>query len=291
MNAIEIKNISKNYGEVQALQNVSVTFAPGKIYGLLGRNGAGKTTLINLITNKLFPTEGEITVEGQNVLENGEALNKIFAMTEINLIPEGMRVKKAMEWAKEFHPEFDTAYALSLAQKFGLDVNKKNKQLSTGYGSIFKLILTMASGAPILIFDEPVLGLDAPHRELFYQELLTLFAKRSCTVILSTHLIDEAARVIEQAVIIDEGRLVLNQPVEELLSRAHSVSGEAAAVEEYCKNKRVIFEQSMGNFKMAAVLDCEKDNTLAQSLKLEFGSIELQKLFIYLTNTEGGALQ
>ena len=291
MNAIEVKNISKNYGAVQALKNVSITFAPGKIYGLLGRNGAGKTTLINLITNRLFPTEGEIAVEGQNVVENDEALCKIFSMAEMNLVPEGMRVKKAMEWAKEFYPEFDTAYALSLAQKFGLNVNKKAKQLSTGYGSIFKLILTLASGAPILIFDEPVLGLDAPHRELFYQELLTLFGKRSFTVILSTHLIDEAAKVIEQAVIIDEGRFVLNQPVEELLARAHSVAGEAAAVVEYCKNKRTVFEQSMGNFKMAAVLDCEKDHALAQRLKLEFGGIELQKLFIYLTNAGGGSLQ
>ncbi len=288
MNAIEIRNISKNYGAVQALKNVSVTFAPEKIYGLLGRNGAGKTTLINLITNRLFPTEGEIAVEGQSVVENDHALGHVFAMTEQNLVPEGMRVKKALEWAKEFYPTFDVAYALTLARAFGLDVNKKAKQLSTGYGSIFKLILTMASGAPILIFDEPVLGLDAPHRELFYQELLALFAKRPCTVVLSTHLIDEAARVIEQAVILDEGKLILNQPVEELLSRAHSVAGEAAAVAEYCKNKRMIFEQSVGNFKMAAVLDAEKDHTLAQRLKLEFGGIELQKLFIYLTNSEGG---
>ncbi len=291
MNAIEIKNVSMNYGAVQALKNVSAAFGQEKIYGLLGRNGAGKTTLINLITNRLFSSEGEIAVEGQNVVENDHALSRVFAMTEQNLVPEGMRVKKAMDWAKEFYPEFDTAYALSLAQKFGLNVNKKNKQLSTGYGSIFKLILTMASGAPILIFDEPVLGLDAPHRELFYQELLTLFAKRPCTVILSTHLIDEAARVIEQAVILDEGKIILNQPVEELLSRAHSVAGEAAAVAEYCKNKQVIFEQSMGNFKMAAVLDCEKDHALAQTLKLEFGGIELQKLFIYLTKSEGGEMQ
>lgn len=288
MNAIEIKNISKNYGAVQALKNVSVAFAPGKIYGLLGRNGAGKTTLINLITNRIFPTEGEIAVEGQNVVENDHALGLVFAMTEQNLVPESMRVKKAMEWAKDFYATFDIDYALSLARAFGLDVNKKAKQLSTGYGSIFKLILTMASGAPILIFDEPVLGLDAPHRELFYQELLGLFAKRPCTIILSTHLIDEAAQVIEQAVIIDEGKLILNQPVEELLSRAHSVAGDAAAVAEYCNHKRVIFEQSVGNFKMAAVLDSEKDHALAQRLNLEFGGIELQKLFIYLTNSEGG---
>ncbi len=291
MNAIEVKNVSMRYGAVRALNDVSATFVPGKIYGLLGRNGAGKTTLINLITNRLFPSEGEITVEGQSVMENGSALNKIFSMTEQNLVPEGMRVKRAIEWTKEFYEGFDDLYALSLAQKFGLNVSKKMKQLSTGYSSIFKLILTMASGAPILIFDEPVLGLDAPHRELFYQELLALFAKRPCTVILSTHLIDEAAQVIEQAVILDEGRLILSQSVEELLSRAHSVAGEAAAVAEYCKNKQVIFEQSMGNFKMAAVLDCKKDQALAQTLKLEFGGIELQKLFIYLTNSQGGGVQ
>lgn len=291
MNAIDVKNISMRYGAMQALSNVSVGFEPEKIYGLLGRNGAGKTTLIHLITNKLFPTQGEITIEGHQVAENDRALSRVFAMTEQNLIPEGMRVKQAMEWAKEFYEQFDDVYALALAQKFGLDTNKKAKQLSTGYASITKLILTLASGAPILIFDEPVLGLDAPHRELFYRELLALFAKRPCTILLSTHLIDEAAQVIEQAVILDAGKLILNQPVEELLARAHSVAGEASAVAEYCKNKKVISEQSMGSFKMAAVLDCEKDHALAQALRLEFGGIELQKLFIYLTGGQEGGVQ
>lgn len=285
MNAIEIKDITKTFSAVKALDHVSAVFEPNKIYGLLGRNGAGKTTLINLITNKLFPTEGEIMVDGQHAMENDEALGKIFCMTEQNLCPEGMRVKNAFKWAAEFYPAFDSDYAAALAKKFELDVNKKTKQLSTGYQSIFKLILAMASGAPILIFDEPVLGLDANHRDLFYKELLALFAEHPRTVIISTHLIDEVAEVIEQAVIIKDGRLVLNQPVEQLLTRAHSVSGEAGNVDEYARGKQVVFEQSMGKFKTATVLDSDKNQSLADSLGVELSGVELQKLFIHLTNS------
>lgn len=285
MNAIEIKDITKNFSAVKALEHVSLAIEPHKIYGLLGRNGAGKTTLINLITNKLFPTEGEITVDEQSVIENDEALGKLCCMTEQNLCPEGMRVKKAFHWAAVFYPMFDTAYAAMLAKKFELDVNRTIKQLSTGYNSIFKLILAMASGASILIFDEPVLGLDANHRDLFYKELLALYAQHPCTVIISTHLIDEVAQVIEQAVILKDGRLVLNQPVEQLLARAHSVSGEAGSVETYTNGKQVIYEQSMGKYKTATVLDSDPDKSLADRLGLELSGVELQKLFIHLTNS------
>ena len=285
MNAIEIKSVTKKYGSLLALDNITLAFEQNKIYGLLGRNGAGKTTLLNLMTNKLFPSQGSITVDGQTVTENDEALSKMFYMTEMSLIPDRMRFKKALEWTKAFYPSFETEYANELCAKFELDPNKKVKQLSTGYNSIAKLILTLASGAPILIFDEPVLGLDAHHRDLFYKELLARYNESPCTVILSTHLIDEVADVVEQAVILSDGRVTLNQTVEELLRSAHTVSGEADQVDAYTRCKKVVHEQVMSKFKAATVFGGERDAALAERLGVELSGVNLQQLFIHLTNS------
>lgn len=286
MDLISFKNVSKSYGNVQALAQVSLTLEPNKIYGLLGRNGAGKTTMLNILTNKIFPTDGQVLLNGENVTENDKAQAQIFYMSEMNLYPEGMKVAQVFRWTKEFYPSFDAAYAHNLAKKFELNIKKKVKELSTGYSSIFKLILTLAANTPIIIFDEPILGLDANHRDLFYKELIAKYNETPQTIIISTHLIDEVADVIEEAIIIKTGRIMLQQQVEQLLQSAYTVSGEESKVDEFTSNKKVIHQEMLGRFKSATVYEiCDsKAKELAASLALDITSAPLQKLFIYLTN-------
>lgn len=276
-----------NYGNTRALDNIDLEIEPKRIYGLLGRNGAGKTTLLNLITNKIFSTAGEITIDGENVQENDRALSKIFYMMEANLYPIGMKVREVLRWSKEFYPNLDMDYALSLCEKFGLNVKKRVKELSTGYSSIMKAIVALASNASIVIFDEPVLGLDANHREMFYRELIANYSKHPKTIIISTHLIEEIADVLEEVVIIKEGRIILKQSVEELLDQAYTVSGEEVQVERYLAGKIVTSGQQLGKYKSATVLGTltEGDRGLASELDLELSKVELQKLFISLTDS------
>ncbi|MGE5598438.1 MAG: ATP-binding cassette domain-containing protein, partial [Bacteroidota bacterium] len=146
MARIEIRNLSKRFGRTEAVRDVSLELLPGKIYGLLGRNGAGKTTLLNLVTNKLFPDAGEVLIDGETAVENDRAQAKIFHMAERNLYPPEMKVKEAIRWTREFYPGFSPDYAAALIEKFSLDPGKKIKSLSTGYQSICKMILAMASG-------------------------------------------------------------------------------------------------------------------------------------------------
>lgn len=286
MKTIEIKGISKNYGSTKALDKVTITIETNRIYGLLGRNGAGKTTLLNLMTNRIFPTEGDIMIDGETVFENDKVLSNMFYMTEQNLYPEGEKIKNIFKWTKEFYPLFDMEYAKGLSEKFGLDINKKVKGLSTGYNSIFKAITALASNADIVLFDEPVLGLDANHRDMFYKELIANYNESPKTIIISTHLIEEVAAVLEEAIIIREGKLIVKQSVEELLSGAYTVSGEASKVDKYIQGKKCIGIETMGSFKSATILEAakDKDQALAEELKVEFTKAELQKLFISLTN-------
>ncbi|TCK98607.1 ABC-2 type transport system ATP-binding protein [Natranaerovirga hydrolytica] len=286
MAAIKLENVSKKFGNTLALNNVNLAIEPNKIYGLLGRNGAGKTTLLNLVTNKIFQDQGTVTINGEPVYENEKMLNKVFYMVEEDLYPEHLKVKQIFSWTKVFYSKMDFDYANALAQKFGLDTNKKVKQLSTGYNSIFKAIVALASNAEIIIFDEPILGLDANHRDLFYKELIKNYSNHPKTIIISTHLIEEVSDVLEEAIVIKEGEIILKQSVEELLSSAYKVSGESEKVNQYIEGKEVIGEETMGQYKEVTLLESskKKNETLAKDLNLEFGKVELQKLFINLTN-------
>ncbi len=282
MSKIEIRNITKTFGDVTALKNITLYLEENHIYGLLGRNGAGKTTLLNLITGKLFPDSGEILVEGERALENDRVLSKMYCMTEMNFYPERMRVREAFRWSAEFYPEFDTAYANDLCKKFELKPDLKITNLSTGYSSIFKIIVALSCGAEIVIFDEPVLGLDANHRELFYKELILNFSKHPRTFILSTHLIEEVAGIIDHVIIIKNGTLIMDDEVQNVLALGFTVSGPAGAVDAYIKGKQMLGSDTLGGLKTAYLMG-RCDNLPSG---LEASKLDLQKLFIQLTNAQ-----
>lgn len=279
--SIEIKNISKSFGNTQALDQVSICLEESKIYGLLGRNGAGKTTLLNIITNRIFADKGEVLVDGISAKENDEALRKIYMMGEKNFYPDNMKIKEIFRWTKEFYPEFDTEYAMKLAEVFDLNLNKNVKSLSTGYNSIYKVIIALSVNTPYVLLDEPVLGLDANHRDLFYKLLIEKYSNSPATFVISTHLIEEVSNIIEDVIIIKKGKIIKNESREELMSVGYSVSGMAGLVDEYIKGKDVIGIDTMGGLKSAYIMGQIGRNVPEG---LEITKMDLQKLFVQLTN-------
>ncbi len=282
MKRLEIKNITKKFGSTAALSNIDLLIEPGFIYGLLGRNGAGKTTLLNLVSNRLFPDQGEILVDGVSVLENDHVLSSIYCMAETNLFPENMKVSDAFKWTGEFYPSFEMDYARRLAGKFELDISKKIKSLSTGYASIFKFITALASNAEIILLDEPVLGMDANHRDLFYKELVANFSEHPRTFVISTHLIDEVADVLDEVIIIKDGCVLLSGSASDLVSRGYSVTGASDSVDLFIRNKRVLAVDSLGGMKTAYLLEDSAPDSVPADMVL--ARLDLQKLFIHLTN-------
>ncbi len=281
--AIELKNVSKSFGGVHALSDVSLSFGGGKIYGLLGPNGAGKTTLLNIITNRLYADCGEVLIDGESAPGRDRALGKVYMMAEQNLFPDSMKVKGALKITADFIPSFDLELAMELAQKFGLPMNKKVKALSTGYSSILRLVLALSANTPYVIFDEPVLGLDAQHRDMFYRLLMEHCGGGGQTVILSTHLIQEAAPLIEHAVIIKGGKILRDASAEELTGAAHTVSGPAGLVDGYIAGRQVLNTTAIGGLKTACV-EGEPDARVPAGL--EVSAMGLQDYFISLMNEE-----
>jgi len=283
MNGIEVRNLSKSYDGVKALNGVSLRFEGNKIYGLLGRNGAGKTTLLNIVTGRIFADRGEALVDGMPIPENDPALRKIYLAGEKTLFPEGMKVQDTFKWSGEFYPAFDPEYAGNLAEQFRLDTKKRVKSLSTGYDSIFKLIIAMSANTPYILLDEPVLGLDANNRDLFYRLLIEKYSERPCTVVISTHLIEEVSSVIEEIVILKEGAVIKNEPRETLLSKGYAVSGTARQIDAYIAGKNVIGTESLGGLKTAYILGGGDRDAAGEGI--EVSKLDLQKLFIHLTNS------
>ncbi len=282
MNGIEVKDVSKNFGTLVALKGVNVLFEENKIYGLLGRNGAGKSTLLNVITGRIFAEQGTVTVDGEVAVENDRALKNIYMMSEKNYFPDSMKVQDAFRWTKEFYPDFDRSYADKLSEKFELNTSKKIKSLSTGYASIFKLITALATNAKYTLLDEPILGLDANHRDLFYRTLIEKYSENPCTIVISTHLIEEAAGVIDHVVILKNGEIIRDESKDDLLAGSYMVSGVAAAVDAYCAGRNVLGSDSLGGLKTAYV-EGESD-AAGMPEGLAVSRMDLQKLFIQLTN-------
>lgn len=281
MNGIRIENVTKRFGEKTALRNVSITFSENRIYGLLGRNGAGKSTLLNIISNRLAQSEGEVFIDGENARENDRAQGKLYLMSEQTLYPESMKVKDALRCAKAFYPSMDMDCAKRLGEKFALPTDKPVKSLSTGYNSIMKLVIALSVNTPYVLLDEPVLGLDANHRELFYQLLMEKYSESPFTVVISTHLIEEAASLLDDVVIIKDGEVIRSEPCETLLAGGYAVTGGRDAVDAYCQGREVIGADALGGMK-TAYLYGECDKAAAQGL--DVSALDLQKLFIKLTN-------
>lgn len=284
MSMIEVRGATKRYGDVAALQNVTLTLEKNRIYGLLGRNGAGKTTLLNAITNRIFLDEGSILIDGEPAMENDRAQDKVYMMSEQKTYPDGMRAKDVFRWASDLHSgAFDKAYAERLCAAFGLNQRKKVKELSTGYSSILKIITALSLQVPCLLLDEPVLGLDANHRELLYRLILEQYAETPRTIVISTHLIEEIASLIEEVIIIKQGQVIRQASSEALLAEGYTVSGPAALVNSWTQGKQVVGTDTLGGLKTAYILG-KPEGPLPDGL--ERGALDLQRLFIRLTNEE-----
>ena len=282
--SIEVSFVTKRFSKTTALDSVSVIFEEEKIYGLLGRNGAGKSTLLNIISNRLFASEGTVTIDGEISAENDNAQGKVFLMSEVDTYPKGMKCRDILKWTKEFYPEANVEKGMEYAARFGLDTKKSIGSLSTGYRTIIKFIAAIISNAKYTLLDEPVLGLDANHRELLYTILLEEYAENPRTIVIATHLIEEVADIIEQVIIVDSGKIIEDDSVENLLSRGLSVSGKTQVVDEFIKDKNVIGADTVGAVKVAYILGNENIDSLPDGI--EITPINLQKLFIKLTGEE-----
>ena len=282
---LKAEGLCKSYGSKQVLQNLDLTIQPGKIYGLIGRNGAGKTTLLGILTAQNTKDGGEVTYGGQPVWENQEALDHICFSRELQPVQFGgqnnLKVRDYLRAAAIFYPNWDREYAGRLLAEFQLEPKKKICQLSKGQMSMVTILVALASRAPLTILDEPAAGLDVVMRERFYQLLLDDFAETGRTFLVSTHIIEEAASVFEQVIILDQGRILENSPTDELIDQFRYVSGREDEVDRVCAGVEVLSRRTVGRHTTAAVRG-NPEKLAALSGDVDIAPMNLQNVFVAL---------
>ena len=289
---IEVQSLTKRYRETTALDDVSFSIEQDSIYGLLGRNGAGKTTLMSILTAQNFATSGQARVFGETPFENPRVLSRMCFVRESQKYPDDATGRHALAMARLFFPRWDDELAGQLVEEFALPVDRRIKKLSRGQLSAVGVIIGLASRAEITFFDEPYLGLDAVARQLFYDRLLQDYADHPRTIVLSSHLIDEVAPLLERVLVIEQGQILLDEDTDALRGRAAAVVGDSAAVEGFVAGREVIHTERLGRVCSATVLGglSEQDRQRLAAADLEVAPVSLQQLVVRLTRRAAGSV-
>lgn len=287
---VEIDDLSVTYGDVTALEGVSLALEANKIYGLIGRNGSGKTSLLSVLAAFRRADTGTVRVHGRDPYEDADVVADVCLIRESGDLPTA-KIRQIVGLYRALRPRWDQELAERLLERFDLPVNRNVSKLSRGMKSAFGCVLGLASRASLTMFDESYLGMDAPSRYIFIEELLRDYVEQPRTFIVSTHLIEEFGRLFEEILIVDKGRLIVHDTVDSLRERGLSISGPAELVDRFAMGLDVLGEQVLGPTKQITVYSHPADDLRrqAKAAGLELGTPPLQDLFVHLTTRGEGA--
>lgn len=213
MSILALRDVSKNYGKKQALNNVNLELEAGQIVGLLGPNGSGKTTMIKLANGLLQPTNGEILIDGKKVSHETKA--KVAYLPDREFLPGYMTVGKLLQFYSDFFDDFNLNKAGEMLKSLNISETDVLKKLSKGNKEKVQLILVMSRQAQIYFLDEPIAGVDPAAREYILKTIISNYCEDSLVVI-STHLIADVEPVLDDIVFIKEGEIYLHKGVDEI---------------------------------------------------------------------------
>ena len=219
MELVKCNNLCKEFDNKQILNNINLIIPKGKIVGLLGKNGSGKTTLIKLINDLLTPTSGEVLTNGEKPSIKSKKV--ISYLPERTYLHKSMKISQIITFFDEFYDNFDKEKAIKLLKDLDLDINSKVSKMSKGMQEKLQLILVMSREAELYILDEPLGGVDPATRDYILDTILSNFSE-GASVIISTHLISDIERILDEVIFINKGKIVLTSSADELRKKENA---------------------------------------------------------------------
>lgn len=283
---ISVENLTFSYDEHPVLKGISYIEQEPVITGLWGRNGVGKTTLMKLLAGHLKPLGGRIQINGHEPYNNSEAQKHLCYMMEDHTFSSIWTIRDAMRFYTYFNPNWNQAMADKLLEVFKLPVNKNASKLSTGMKTALQLVIGLASQADITILDEPTNGLDAAMRKKFYQLLLDSYDEYPRLILVSTHHIEEIQPLLESLVVVHEGKLMMNESMEQVRERGFWLSGERAQVDQLTEGQRILDEDAIGSSKKVMIDATLSDawRKRAQAVGVSLEKAQLQDYLLQMTD-------
>lgn len=279
-NAIDLDNVTRRFGRTLALDGVSLSVPENSVCGLLGRNGAGKTTVMSLVAGQDRPSKGTVQVCGQNPFEHESILSRISFVRDNQRYPDKYLLKHVLRIAPEFASRWSDDLAEELVERLRIPAHTPIKKLSRGQLSSVAIVLGLASRAPVTLLDEPYLGLDITGRALFHDVLLRDVIEHPRTVVLSTHLVEESEALFDRVVILDRGRVSVEDEIDRVRELAFTASGTADAVAALSRGRSVMRSHAIGGLRSVTVHE-PLNNTIrdeATRLNVEVASASIAEL-------------
>ncbi|MDR0326335.1 MAG: ABC transporter ATP-binding protein [Oscillospiraceae bacterium] len=278
---IKFANVTKQYGSLTAIDRLSLNIPGQGIFCLLGRNGAGKTTLMKLLAGHIAATDGVITVDSQRVSPRSmpEGVNFIEGGSE----QFNMKVSALIDTAAELQEDFDRDFAREMVRRFELDPEKRYKKLSFGMKTMLTTIITLANNSKVILLDEPTLGFDAIMRDQFNTLLLESYHAHPRVIIVSTHLIDEIAKVTERLIIINKGRILVETGIGDIDERAYTLSGPVSIITPLLGELNCIGKTIAGSVMAAHIYG----DRITPPEGVTIDRLSLQDFFIHIVGGKG----
>lgn len=293
MKIVECRDVTKVYGRKKALDNLTFSVEENKITGLIGRNGAGKTTLLKILAGYIRETSGEVRVFSEKPFNSlNVSANTIFVEDGMSF-PPAVPLGELLEVARSFYCNWDHTLAKRLLEYFSFDPTDYHNRLSKGKTSTFNMIIGLAARSPLTLFDEPTTGMDASVRKDFYRALLKDYMEHPRTIILSSHHLDEIEDLLEDILLINNGRTLMHTTISNLKEWSIGVRGPVHEVLQLIEGKNVLYQQEIGVKTMYAVVrNTLSEATLngAQARGLEISPVRSSDLCVYLTNDSKGGI-
>lgn len=292
---ITLQNVDLYYRKNRALDDVSFTIKENTICGLLGRNGAGKTSLLSLISSFRQASSGQVLYAGKPVFDSAVAMPDICFVYHRDTDSNSMKVRDYLKGFATFKPNWDKDYAQRLVNDFGINEKKDISSLSLGQQASVYAIAGLASRCPVTLYDEAYLGMDAAVRKYFIQEVLEDYLRVPRTIIFSTHFIDEIENMLEDVLVLREGKVLIHENCDVLRGRGVAVVGETQLVDDFVADLTIdlLSTRSLGTQKEIVFygeLPPEK-RARAQVQGLTLSQPSLQDLFVHITEHDAPVLQ
>lgn len=285
---VDLHEVTVDFGDTRALDGVTVEFPANTITGLLGRNGSGKTTMLSTIASLLRPTRGQVRAAGADPFENQRLMEQICLIRGSGDVVVEVKIATTLELVAAARPTWDADFAAELLDVFDLDPTTKPRKLSRGKRSALGAVIGLAARAPVTMFDEVHLGMDAPTRRRFYDLLLSDYIDHPRTIVISSHIISEVEQLFERVVILDEGRVLVAEDADQLRERGATITGPTDAVEAATAGLHVLSHHTLGPTTQVTVIGGLDGPTRARlrGAGLELGAVPIEDLFIAMTDKE-----
>lgn len=289
-NIIECRNLTHYYGNRKIYEDLSFSVPKGKIMGLLGKNGTGKTTSINILSGYLKPKSGECFIFGQNIQEMPPAeRRRIGLLIEGHVQYDFMNIEQIERFYSAFYPGWKREAYYELMSRLKVAPKQRISRMSCGQRSQVALGLILAQDPEVLVLDDFSLGLDPGYRRLFVDYLKEYATSDEKTIFLTSHIIQDMERLIDDCIIMDYGKILTQQPVEQLLANFRRVT--CTLPEKYVAEENAIFHHPsmIGNSFEACTFASEQmvlDHFRKEQVPYEefrYEAMNLEDAFIGLT--------